>query len=84
MLLAQAAASASHHGTNPVLFVIVAVLLAVGVVISIVRLRRGGPGPAVNWIPRSLRPNLNRYYTRRGWQTPFDQDGNRNPDRTQV
>jgi hypothetical protein len=83
-MLAQAAASAAHHGANPLFVAVIAVLVVIGVAVSIVRLRRGGPGPAVNWIPRSLRPNLNRYYARRGWQTPFDQDGNRDPDRTQV
>lgn len=83
-MLAQATASAAHHGANPLFLVVIAVVVVIGVAVSIVRLRRGGPGPAVNWIPRSLRPNLNRYYAKRGWRAPFDQDGNRNPDRTQV
>jgi len=83
-ILVQAAASSAHHGANPLFLVVIAVLLVIGVAVSIARLRRGGPGPAVNWIPRSLRPNLNRHYAKRGWQKPFDHDGNRNPDRTQV
>lgn len=52
--------------------------------ITVFRLRRGGPGPAVNWVPRSLRGRVNRRYEARGWQKPFNDDGSRNEDRGQI
>ena len=40
--------------------------------------RPGGRGPQVRgWMPRSLRPKVNARYERKGWQAPFDEDGNR-------
>ncbi len=61
----------------------IAFIVIVGVV-SILRLRRGGPGPAVNWVPRSMRGAVNRRYEARGRQQPYDADGNRNPSRGQI
>ena len=41
------------------------------------RIPRGGKGPRVGRIPRSLRPMLNHHFERRGWPKPFDDEGNR-------
>jgi hypothetical protein len=38
----------------------------------------------MNWIPRSLRPKANANYEKHGWKEPFDENGNRNPDRGQL
>ena len=38
-----------------------------------------GKGPAVNYIPVSLRPWVNRFYVRHGWPAPFDADLNKIP-----
>jgi hypothetical protein len=62
------------------IFVFLAFMVVV-VAISFYRLRRGGPGPAMNWIPRSMRPKANNMYEKHGWQAPFDGDGNRSPER---
>jgi hypothetical protein len=53
-------------------------------VVTAIRLRRGGPGPAVNYVPRVRRPRVNAYYRSRDWQEPFDVDGNRNPMRDKI
>jgi hypothetical protein len=58
--------------------------MIVCLVLSVYRLRRGGPGPAMNYLPRSLRPMANAYYRRMGWQEPFDVDGDRNPLRGKL
>lgn len=52
--------------------------------ISVYRLRRNGPGPAVNYIPKAFRPRMNALYRRNGWQEPFDEDGDRNPFRDGI
>jgi len=41
------------------------------------RMRRGGAGPAVSWVPRSLRLRLNRYHEQHGWQKPYEESGNK-------
>ena len=61
-------------------YVVIALLVTVFVV-SFVRMRSGGPGPGVNYFPRRMRPGINAFYERRGWQAPYDEDGNRKPDR---
>ena len=66
------------------LFVVIIVAVVVVAAVSFVRLRPGGPGPAVNWVPRSMRGRMNSSYEKRGWQKPFDADGNRNPDRDPI
>jgi hypothetical protein len=58
------------------------VFIVIVAVISLMRLRRGGAGPAVNWVPRPLRPSLDRRYAKRGWEVPFDEDGNHHQSRT--
>ncbi len=63
---------------------IVIAFMVVCFMLSIYRMRRNGPGPAVNYVPKAFRPRLNAYYRRNGWQEPFDAEGNRNPDRGQV
>jgi len=65
------------------IYAVIAFMVVV-LVISVIRLRRGGPGPAVNYVPRMLRPRVNAYYRSRGWQEPFDVDGERNPMRGQI
>jgi hypothetical protein len=63
--------------------VIIAFVIVIAV-ISFVRLRRGGPGPAVNGVPRAFRGRLNAVYKRAGWQQPYDDAANRSPDRTKL
>jgi hypothetical protein len=61
-----------------VLMYIVIALVLLGAVISLYRLRQGGPGPAVQgWVPRRLRGRMNSAYRRAGWQEPYDDQGNR-------
>jgi hypothetical protein len=64
--------------------VLVVVFMAVCLAATVYRLRRGGPGPAVNYVPRAFRQSLDRRYERRGWQLPYDAEGIRNPDRSQL
>jgi hypothetical protein len=78
------AALHSNDGSSLFWLVPVLVFMALCLAASVYRLRRGGPGPAVNYVPRPWRQSLNRRYERKGWQQPFDADGNRNPDRTQL
>jgi len=63
---------------------IVIAFIVVLAAISIFRMRRGGPGPAVNYVPRGMRGRLNSAYRRKGWQEPFDHEGNRSSDRSQL
>lgn len=63
---------------------VVVVFMVVVAVLSVFRMRRGGPGPAVDYVPRALRGRLNSAYRREGWQKPFDEHGNRSPDRSQL
>jgi hypothetical protein len=65
-----------------VVFIVIAVVLVGGV--SFLRMRRGGPGPAVNWVPRSMRGRVNKSYEQHGWQQPFDGDGDRNQNRDEI
>ena len=51
---------------------------------SLYPLRRGGPGPAVNGVPRRMRGRLNESFEKAGWQKPYQEDGERNPDRSQL
>lgn len=81
--LVPAAANGGGGLSGPILYVMIAFFVIVFGV-SLLRLRRGGPGPAVNYVPRRLRGNLNSAYRRAGWQEPFDSSGNRNPDRSQT
>lgn len=65
-------------------YVVIGIFMAFCFIMAMLRLRRGGPGPAVNYVPKALRPTVNAYYRDRGWQEPFDVDGNRNPLRDQL
>jgi hypothetical protein len=58
---------------------VVAIVLVGGT--TLVRLRPGGPGLAVAWVPKSLRPRLNGFYRRHGWPEPYDDNGDRAPGR---
>ncbi len=66
--------------TWPAVLVIVLGVALVGVT-TVRRLRPGGPGLAVAWVPRSMRPRLNQFHQRHGWQQPFDDNGDRVPGR---
>lgn len=68
-----------HWLKNPFTYFVVIV-----VIVILIRLRPGGPGPAANYIPAALRPKLNAFYRRFGWQEPFDAEGNRNPRRKKL
>ena len=63
---------------------IVVPILLVLAVLSLIGLRSGGPGPAVRWVPRAMRPRLNRWYQSKGWAAPYTATGERNPDRPLV
>jgi hypothetical protein len=63
---------------------LVLAFMAFVLALTIYRLRSGGPGPAVNWLPRSLRSRTNKVYDKHGWQQPYDEDGIRNTDRSAV
>jgi hypothetical protein len=63
-----------------VVWVVMAAVVVLAV-LSLSRFRPGGPGPAVQWVPRSLRPRLNQYYNAKGWTAPFTEEGERNPER---
>jgi hypothetical protein len=65
------------------IYAAIAFFVVVGIVVVFQR-RRGGPGPQVNYVPKALRPMVNARYRSRGWQEPFDADGNRNPDRGRL
>jgi len=60
------------------------IVFAVGTFLSLYRLRRGGPGLEVGWIPRCLRGRVNAFSKKHGWQLPYDESGNRNPDRSRL
>ena len=38
-----------------------------------------GKGPAVQWFPRFMRPWVNRFFSRRGWPKPYDENLNKIP-----
>jgi hypothetical protein len=65
-------------------FAAFAAFVAIALTLSMRRMRRGGPGPAVNYVPPPLRGAVNSYYRQRGWQEPFDANGDRNPDRDRI
>jgi hypothetical protein len=52
-------------------YITVGIFMAFCFIMSIVRLRREGPGPAVNYVPKALRPTVNAYYRSCGWQEPL-------------
>jgi hypothetical protein len=81
-MVLTAGAAAGRGGSPLWVFYIVVAFVVVGFVLSLVRLRRGGPGPAVNYVPPGLRPRLNSLYRRMGWQAPYDERGDRRPDRS--
>ena len=60
-------------------FAVVAVALVV--IVAAVRMRRGGPGPAVNWVPKKFRGSLNSVYRKRGWTAPYDDNGEKTSTR---
>ncbi|MFZ0666876.1 MAG: hypothetical protein WAM97_14075 [Acidimicrobiales bacterium] len=55
----------------------VAAFMAVVALLSLYRLRKGGVGPQMNWIPKLMRPRANEYYEKHGWKQPFNDEGNR-------
>ena len=73
-----------HHSAS--LWTLIPVLVAMAFIFAaaIYRNRRGGPGPGVRWVPRSMRQRVNQRYARKGWQLPYDAQGNRNPARTEL
>jgi len=62
---------------SPVAWVLFALVMIGFIATVIVRTRRGGPGPAVYWIPRRFRPAINRFWRKRGWPLPFDEQRRR-------
>lgn len=68
-----------HWAENPVIYFFI-----IAFVLGFIRLRPGGPRPAVDCIPRALRPKLSAFYRRFGWQEPCGAEGNRNPRRKKL
>ncbi len=68
-LLTAAAAS----GGGGLFIWLVAAFLVVAFPLSIIRYHKRGP--AVGWVPSRWRPRLNRWYTDRDWEAPYDEDG---------
>jgi hypothetical protein len=66
---------------SPVFIIVIIVIGVLAVAASFYRLRRGGPGPQTNWIPKSMRGKVNDEYEKKGWQKPYDDHGNRDTDR---
>lgn len=56
--------------------------MLVALCLSVYNMRKGGSGPAVNWVPRRYRQGVNDRYRKHGWALPYDEDGNRNPNRS--
>ncbi|RKR73335.1 hypothetical protein [Frondihabitans australicus] len=73
--------AAGHSSGGVTGFIIFGVAVVLVGITAIVRLRRGGPGPNVQWLPKSMRKRVNDEYEEHGWQKPYDDEGNRNPDR---
>jgi hypothetical protein len=65
-------------------FIVVVAFMAVCLGLTVYRQRRGGPGPQTDHVPRALRPRVNAYYRSRGWQEPYDANGDRDPDRSEF
>jgi mannose/fructose/N-acetylgalactosamine-specific phosphotransferase system component IID len=55
--------------------VVVIIFVVVAVPLAVYRMRKGGPGPGVNWIPKSMRGKTNEVYEEHGWQEPYDAQG---------
>lgn len=82
LFIAVPLAAASKSFLNgPIGIVIVVLFVIAAIVITIRRLRKGGPGPSVGWVPKRWRAGLNRKFEDEGYQKPYDDNGNRNPDR---
>lgn len=76
------ASSSGLHGPIAIILFVAFMIFAIAVILY--RRRKGGPGPQVNWVPKSLRGKVNEHYEKEGWQKPYDDDGNRNPDRDEI
>ena len=81
-LVNLASSGGGHRGVG--FWLVPALIFLVALPLTFWRLRRGGPGPAMNWIPRSMRGKAHERYREHGWQEPFDDNGNRNPDRSEF
>lgn len=69
---------------SPIAYVILALFIVFAIVFTARRFRRGGPGPSVAWIPKFMRPKVNREFSKRGFQKPYDEEGNRNKSRDEF
>jgi hypothetical protein len=54
---------------------VVVALLLVGFPLSAWRYQKRGP--ALRWVPRRWRAKTGRWYSDRGWEVPYDADGNK-------
>ncbi|RFS83410.1 hypothetical protein D0T12_20360 [Actinomadura spongiicola] len=63
------------------IFVVILAFMIIVMAVTLLRLRKRGPGPAVYWVPRGLRSRVNRHYAEQGWSTPYDERGHRKRDR---
>lgn len=62
---------------SPITWVLLALFLIGFIATIMVRTRRGGPGPAVYWIPRRFCRRVNEFWSQRRWPLPFDDQGQR-------
>lgn len=62
---------------NPIFVVVVVVLAVFAAATSFYRLRKGDPGPNTGWFPRSARGKVNEEYEKKGWEKPYDDNGDR-------
>jgi hypothetical protein len=69
----------SGHQSGVSYWVFIAGCVAIVVASTFVWLRKGGKGPAVNWVPLFMRPWVNRFWASRGWPPPYDDDLNKIP-----
>jgi hypothetical protein len=83
-LIVLAAAPGPSSGGSGAIVYIIPVFVILVAVIGALRMRRGGPGPGVNYVPRRFRGRLNTAYRNAGWQEPYDADGNRDSNRDGV
>ncbi|MGI5325022.1 hypothetical protein [Actinomadura nitritigenes] len=69
---------------NTIIFAFISVFCLTILIISFHRMRTGGPGPAVNWVPPRLRGRVNAYYRAKGWQEPYDANGRKKKSRLRA
>lgn len=78
------AMSESEVFNSPIAYVVLGLFVVFAIIFTARRFRKGGPGPSIGWVPRRLRPGLNKKMEEHGYQKPYDDEGNRNPGRDEY